>query len=101
MELKKLRCPECGANFESNEKVSFCSHCGAKLYLDDGTKSININYKSEDMSKIKEIEANKEIELERMKIQEKHAPISRFRFYLYAFCSRYGCFHVGYDSNNV
>lgn len=63
MELKKLRCPECGANFESNEKVSFCSHCGAKLFFDDGTKTINYNYKTEDVAKIKEVEANKEIEL--------------------------------------
>lgn len=68
MEIKKLKCPECGANFESDEKVSFCSHCGAKLYFDDGTKDINYNYnyKTEDVAKIKEVEANKEIELKRM-----------------------------------
>lgn len=67
MQLKKLRCPECGANFESDEKVSFCSHCGAKLFFDDGNKNINYNYKTEDVAKIKEIEANKEIELKQMK----------------------------------
>lgn len=69
MEIKKLRCPECGANFESDEKVSFCSHCGAKLFLDDGTKTVNYNYnyKTEDVAKIKEVEANKEIKLESMK----------------------------------
>lgn len=65
MQLKKLRCPECGANFESDEKVSFCSHCGAKLFLDDGTKTVNYNYnyKTEDVAKIKEIEVNRELEL--------------------------------------
>lgn len=63
MELKKLRCPECGANFESNEKVSFCSYCGAKLFFDDGTKTINYNYKKEDVAKLKEIEVNRELEL--------------------------------------
>ena len=65
MELKKLKCPECGANFESDEKVSFCSHCGSKLFFDDGTKNINYNYnyKTEDVAKIREIEVNRELEL--------------------------------------
>lgn len=65
MEIKKLTCPECGANFESDEKVSFCSHCGAKLFFDDGTKTVNYNYnyKTEDVAKIREIEVNRELEL--------------------------------------
>ena len=65
MEIKKLTCPECGANFESDEKVSYCSHCGAKLFFDDGTKTVNYNYnyKTEDVAKIKEIEVNRELEL--------------------------------------
>lgn len=63
MELKILKCPECGASFESNDKVSFCSHCGTKLFFDDGTQNINYNYKMEDVAKIKEIEVNKELEL--------------------------------------
>ena len=69
MELKILKCPECGASFESDNKVSFCSHCGAKLFLDDGTKTVNYNYnyKNEDVAKIKEIEVNKEIQLNKMK----------------------------------
>lgn len=69
MEIKKLRCPECGANFESDEKVSFCSHCGAKLFFDDGTKTVNYNYnyKTEDVAKIREIEVNKELELNKRK----------------------------------
>lgn len=64
MEIKKLKCPECGANFESDEKVSFCSHCGAKLFFDDGTKTVNYNYRTEDIAKIKEVEANKEIKMQ-------------------------------------
>ena len=65
MELKVLKCPECGANFESDEKVSFCSHCGAKLFFDGGTKTVNYNYnyKTEDVAKIREIEVNRELEL--------------------------------------
>ncbi len=73
MEIKKLRCPECGANFESDEKVSFCSHCGAKLFFDDGTKTVNYNYnyKNEDVAKIKEVELNREIELTRIKANSR------------------------------
>ena len=71
MELKKLKCPECGANFESDEKVSFCSHCGAKLYFDDGNRNINYNYKTEDIAKIKEIEMKKEQEVQRRKDEPK------------------------------
>lgn len=71
MELKKLKCPECGANFESDEKVSFCSHCGAKLYFDDGTRNINYSYKNEDVAKIREIEVNKELELNKRQEEKK------------------------------
>ena len=71
MEIKKLTCPECGANFESDEKVSFCSHCGAKLFFDDGNKNINYNYKTEDVAKIKEIEFKKEKELQNRKDEPK------------------------------
>ena len=73
MELKKLKCPECGANFESDEKVSFCSYCGAKLYFDDGTRNINYNYnyKTEDIAKIREIEVNRELELNKRQEEKK------------------------------
>lgn len=71
MEIKKLKCPECGANFESNQKVSFCSYCGAKLFFDDGTKTINYNYKTEDVAKIREIEVNRELELNKRQEEKK------------------------------
>ena len=71
MELKKLKCPECGANFESDEKVSFCSYCGAKLFFDDVTKTINYNYKTEDVAKIREIEVNRELELNKRQEEKK------------------------------
>lgn len=96
MEIKKLNCPECGASFESNEKVSFCSHCGAKLFFDDGNKNININYKNEDVSKIKEVEANKEIEIKKMEMEDKHK-MSRYRYYLYAIRSWNGSIYVDND----
>lgn len=74
MELKTLKCPECGASFENDEKVSFCSHCGTKLYFDDGTKTVNYNYnyKTEDVAQIRKIEVNRELELNKRK-EEKTA----------------------------
>lgn len=62
MEYKSFKCPECGANID-NINASFCSSCGVKLHFDDGSKNINIHYKNEDVAKIKEVEANKEIKI--------------------------------------
>ncbi len=75
MKILSLKCPQCGASLDS-EKSSFCSYCGTRLYLDDGSKNININYKNEDVAKIKEIEVNKELELEKMK--ETHGLVEKF-----------------------
>ena len=96
MEVKSLKCPSCGAIIECNEKVSFCSYCGAKLFIDDGSKNININLKNEDVSKIKEIEAKKEIELKRIELEDKHK-ISRWRHFGYAYitCSNSGYVFIG------
>ena len=66
MEYKSFRCPECGANID-NINASFCSSCGVKLRFDDGSKNINYNYKTEDVAKIKEVELNREIELNKIK----------------------------------
>lgn len=85
MEVKVLRCPECGASFESNEKVSFCSHCGAKLYFDDGTKNINYNYRMEDVAKIKEVETNKELELNKMKTNSRFLESKWLLTFLFSF----------------
>ncbi len=68
MEIKSLKCPECGANID-NINASFCSYCGAKLLLDDGSK--NIVYKTEDVAKIKEVELNREIELNKIKTNSR------------------------------
>ena len=94
MELKKLKCPECGANFESDEKVSFCSHCGAKLYFDDGTKNLIIHYKTEDITRIKEkeIELNREIELKKMKEDKIYRNNNNVNFYT--------CFFIFFNKGN-
>lgn len=75
MEYKSFKCPECGANID-NINASFCSSCGVKLQFDDGSKNINIHYKNEDVAKIKEVEANKEIELEKTK--ESYGLVEKF-----------------------
>lgn len=70
MELKKMRCENCGSVLDMADGVLFCSYCGEKLILDDGSKNINIIYKDE--VRIKEVEAKiKESEInERIRIKE-------------------------------
>lgn len=70
MEYKSFKCPECGANID-NINASFCSSCGVKLQFDDGSKNINYNYKMEDVAKIKEVELNREIELNNIKTNSR------------------------------
>lgn len=70
MEYKSFKCPECGANID-NINASFCSSCGVKLHFDDGSKNINYNYKMEDIAKIKEVELNREIELNKIKTNSR------------------------------
>lgn len=70
MEYKSFKCPECGANID-NINASFCSSCGVKLHFDDGSKNINYNYKMEDVAKIKEVELNREIELNNIKTNSR------------------------------
>lgn len=71
MKILSLKCPQCGASLES-ENSSYCSYCGARLYFDNGSKNININYKNEDVAKIKEIEVNRELELNKRQGEIKH-----------------------------
>lgn len=70
MEYKSFKCPECGANID-NINASFCSSCGVKLHFDDGSKNINYNIKTEDVAQIKEVELNREIELNKIKANSR------------------------------
>lgn len=70
MEYKSFKCPECGANID-NINASFCSSCGVKLHFNDGSKNINYNIKTEDIAKIKEVELNREIELNKIKTNSR------------------------------
>jgi len=59
MQLNALQCKECGANIniETNkQKIVFCSYCGTKHFIDDESLNINVNYKKEDVARVKESE---------------------------------------------
>ena len=79
MELKKMRCENCGSMLDLADGVLFCSHCGEKLILDDEAQNINITYKDEarikeNEAKIKESESNERI---RIKELEKEGIVER------------------------
>ena len=61
MKLIKLTCPDCGATMEISQdrKVYFCTYCGAKILVDNESKTIK--HIIIDESK------NSEIELEKLK----------------------------------
>lgn len=54
MKILTLNCPNCGASFDLPEgKTScFCQNCGTKMLIDDGQIYININQKTENVSRI-------------------------------------------------
>lgn len=62
VKMVPLICPKCGADLEVKEdtKTCFCTYCGAKLIIDDGSetvtinKNININKVTRDETKIEE-----------------------------------------------
>lgn len=45
MKVKRLKCPECGANLDIEEGRSFCfcQYCGCKIMLDDEKQEYTIN----------------------------------------------------------
>lgn len=60
MKLIKLECPGCGASLEVDMEnmITFCPYCGNKLYMDDESVNININYRDE--AKVIDAEIRKE-----------------------------------------
>ena len=57
MNIKSLKCPECGAPIQADvsQSVFYCSHCGCKLCIEDQTQEV-----------IKEKELEHEITLKKM-----------------------------------
>ena len=76
MELKKMRCENCGSMLDLADGVLFCSHCGEKLILDDEAQNINITYKDEarikeNEARIKEIEADERVRIQALEKEER------------------------------
>ena len=46
MKMVSLRCPNCGktVTLEKGQKMCFCTYCGSQLFLDDGSKNVNITH---------------------------------------------------------
>ena len=69
MKTIKLTCQNCGANLEVEDGIAFCSHCGAKIVLDDENRTTTYNYNhtytKRDEARILETET-----MERMRTQE-------------------------------
>lgn len=71
MKVVKLACPVCGANIEANEKMLFCSYCGAKLFVDDESTNININFTKHDEARIRESERKERVRLKELEYEER------------------------------
>ena len=64
MEVKSLKCPNCGAALEIPEerKTFFCKYCGSQIYIDDGkitidiNTNINIDNRYTDVARLRELE---------------------------------------------
>ena len=65
MRLIELKCPNCGAAFQvdADRDFCFCSYCGTKSLIDNGTnRIIHVNtYHIQDDAKIKEAEGRVQI----------------------------------------
>lgn len=98
MNIKSVKCPECGANLlmHEGEELMFCSHCGTQLYIspyDERKKyEFSFNEKSR-MQKLKNQEALREreererAEIRRIKLEEEQKfskVMWRFRFVRWA-----------------
>lgn len=82
MKLISVKCPECNASIDisTNKKECFCSYCGNKIILDDGSSTITHIY----INKTKE----KEIELEHEKLlNERQKDAERHRKKVVSFIS--------------
>lgn len=70
MRVYQMKCPACGGNIEidENRDSCFCSYCGTKVHVDDGTHRVeitkNINYHKTytDEAKIRKIESEERLQ---------------------------------------
>lgn len=65
-----VKCPECGASLdiEANRHHAFCIYCGAKLIINNENEYV---FRHIDEAGIKQVEADRIIQLKQMEIAEK------------------------------
>ncbi len=68
VKMVPLTCPSCGATLEvrNDTKTCFCTYCGTKLLIDDGSKTVTIN-KNININKV----TRDETKIEEIRIKEK------------------------------
>ena len=71
IKLVSMKCPECGAvlDVEEGRKQIFCSYCGNKIIIDNENEFI---YRTIDEAGVKQAETDREVQLKRMELIEKH-----------------------------
>lgn len=98
MEIKSVKCPECGANLlvQEDEEVMFCSHCGTQLHISpyDERKRFDFSFnekarlqKLKNQEFIREREERERAEIRKIKLEEEQKfskVMWRFRFVRWA-----------------
>lgn len=67
---RTVKCPGCGADLtvkDGNRDFMFCEYCGTKVRLDDYQET----HRYVNEAEVKKVEADREIELRKMEIEEK------------------------------
>lgn len=94
MEIKSVKCPECGANLLMHEgdELTFCSHCGTQLHISpyDERKKYEFSFneksrmqKLKNQESIREREERERAEIRKIKLEEERKfskVMWRFRF---------------------
>lgn len=67
---RTVKCPGCGADLtvkDGNRDFMFCEYCGTKVRLDDYQET----HRYVNEAEVKKVEADREIELRKMEIEEQ------------------------------
>lgn len=67
---RTVKCPGCGADLtvkDGNRDFMFCEYCGTKVRLDDYQET----YRYVNEAEVKKVEADREIELRKMELEEE------------------------------
>ncbi len=66
--LKTMKCPECGANLEFGENSTqvVCSHCGNNILVENTNE-----FKIHDEAAIKQVEADRDVQIEQIDMNKK------------------------------